>query len=182
MTTSRFTLGLGRVLADAESQEPLGFCRDDILAHLTEQIADGTGDDRYELRELLSSELPLSSDDGAHHGELLVATRADRVGGPLRRTEADRVIALVDAVGRSGKLSASFPFLHPRTVIAPPPCVNGPLRFGESHPLHDVFVVSAVAAGAYLDQLAGDVECFRRLLTLCADEKLPIAVVRDYTA
>jgi hypothetical protein len=178
MTTSRFSLGLAGVLADADAPAPRGFPRDDILSHLVDQIADETYNDNYELRELLSSDLPLSSDDGKQQGELLVMYRAEGVGGPMRREMADRVIALLEPIGRSGEITASFPFLWPRTVIVPPFCINGPLTFVEKHPLHGVWKISAVAVQANLDVLTGDVDRFRRLLSLCLEEKLPISVSR----
>lgn len=168
-----YALGLEPVLTASD------YPRDDILAHLVNAIADETLDDRYELRELLSSDLPMSSDDGSQKGELLVMMRADNVGSPLRRAEADRVIALVDAIGRTGTFEGTLAISGPgsrsdggqRIVIVPPFCINGPVNLGSHHPLHGVMKLSAVFAK---EHLAAD-EPVQRLLDLCISEKLPIS-------
>lgn len=168
----RFALGLDAVLPPDHA-----FLRDEILAHLVGAIVDETNESRYEARELLSSELPLASDDGEQQGELLVMMRSDNVGGPLPRAQADAVIARADAIGRQGELELPRQLYRPRTVICPPACTMGPIFVPETHPLWgarkmDVADALEIVRGVETQVDPSELARFRALLALCLGERL----------
>jgi hypothetical protein len=84
-----FSLGLGALLTNLESNEPGGFCRDELLFSLLDHGNIKTP--YYELREVLSADLPMVSGTAGEIGDLVVVARPG-VGGPLRPELAESLL------------------------------------------------------------------------------------------
>ncbi len=111
-----FTLGLWALFADQNDEQPGGYCRDELLFHVRDF---GRGlSPFYELREVLSANLPMASGSEADRGDLVVMS-GDGVGGPLPSAVAKHLLRIWDARPQRTTVRASPRKLDltPRAII-----------------------------------------------------------------
>ena len=171
-----YEVGLAGLLADPTDERPGGSYRDELLAHIAEELSTLVD---LEVREVLSAELPMASGSDDDVGDLLVMA-APGVGGPLEAAQASPVLAELARLGSRGTLPGRLWTIvgAPRAVLVPPWVPpRGVFTFKPPHPLAGVAWLNLVAVTQAVRQQAGDdpeVAHFLALMTFCAQEKLVV--------
>ena len=171
-------VGLAGAFADGT---PGSFCRDDVLFHVVNAVADGLGLDDYEVHEPMRAEWPLSYPLEQESGELVMMARSGDVGGPLPEADATRILARVAELGPSAELSGPVSLLLPmsRAVIVPAPALAGHFDFSPDHPLQGAAYFSVIDVLELLEKLvAADPAGAGRVLPfleLCREERVALS-------
>lgn len=169
-----YEVGLAGLLADPGDERPGGFYRDEILAHISDELSTMVD---LEVREVLSADLPMASGGDDDVGDLLVMA-APGVGGPLAPAAAAPVLAELARLGPRGTLPGRLWSIvgAPRAVLVPPWVPpRGVFSFRPPHPLAGVAWLNLVAVTHAVREQAGDDPAaahFLELMAFCAKEKL----------
>jgi len=170
-----FTLGLWALLADPTDEEPGGLCRDELLFSIRDFGRDLPH--YYELREVLSADLPMASGSEGDHGDLVVMS-GDGVGGPMPAAAAKHLLQAWDATPQRATVSASPDKLDltPRAIIVPDWFPETEIPAGR-HPFAGMCVANVVLVRDAVRAFARDDEAADAIamLTLCAVHGFVIA-------
>jgi hypothetical protein len=179
--TTLLSVGLAGAFTDPTAERAGRFCRDDVLFHVVDVVANLLSLDDYELREVLPATIPFSYPLEQETGEVVMMARSDNVAGPLAEPEATRILAELDALGREQSLDGPLSMLVPvgRAVVLPPPSLAGSFELGEEHPLSGAFYISVIDVLEILATLQElDPDGAKRvfeLLDFCRRERLPLS-------
>jgi hypothetical protein len=184
--SARYEVGLALLLTDRTDERPGGLCRDDLLFSVVDAVAGKLLLDDYELREVLSADLPMSCGSDDDRGDLVVMCRSDNVGGPLPEARAAPLRARLEELGPRGTLSDVIAAVVPMTkgLLLPPPCLTSRFAFNmPAHALNGLEHVNIVDVLKLLAPLreAGVPEAarFGALLDFCRAERFPVSVTKD---
>lgn len=163
-----FTLGLWALFADPSDEQPGGYCRDELLFHVRNF---GTAPARfYELREVLSADLPMASGSETDRGDLVVMA-GDGVGGPLLPAAAEHLLEVWDETPQRATVSAAAATLGltPRAIIVPDGYAATDIPAGR-HPFAGIRVTPVQSLRDAVRAVADDGEAADviAMLTLCA--------------
>ncbi len=169
-----FTLGLWALLPDPSDERPGGFYRDELLFHVRDQghaLAS-----YYELREVLSADLPMASGSDDDRGELVVIA-GDGVGGPLSPTTAEHLLRAWKRTPQRATVGASAAELEltPRAIVVPDVYRDAEFPATLKHPFAGMRVRSArLVRDAVRARGGGEVDAIA-MLTFCAVHGFVIA-------
>ncbi len=171
-----FTLGLSALLTDPADERPGGFYRDELLFHVRDQghaLAS-----YYELREVLSADLPMASGSDDDRGELVVIA-GDRIGGPLSPATAAHLLRAWQRTPQRATVAASAEALGltPRAIVVPDVYRDAEFPTTRSHPFAGLRVRSARLVRDAVRAIGGDeVDAAIAMLTFCAVHSFVVAV------
>jgi hypothetical protein len=179
---AKYAIGLALHLPDPRDEQPMGLCRDELLFTLVDRIAEqGVNEEVYELREVLSADLPMASGSDDDVGDLVVTAKSDNVGGPMRPERAAPLLAALTKIGTEGSIPDPLAKLVPadRAFLLPPYVLNTVGEYAADHIFHGVELRSLVDVlnilnAAPTPELAHAIELF----TFCRDNRFFVSFQR----
>ncbi|MBA3459484.1 MAG: hypothetical protein H0T46_05960 [Deltaproteobacteria bacterium] len=177
--STTFSLGLGALLSNPDDEKPGGYCRDELLFSLLDYGK--VQKPYYELREVLSADLPMASGSEGEVGELVVVARPG-VGGPLRPEIAEHLLRKWTRAPKSATVAAqpSKFDLADRSILVPEffPAIEVPKTspLGPATVSCPRVVRDAVRALAHQGDESAEVIA---MLTLCAVHGFVVCAVRS---
>lgn len=179
---AQYQVGLSLLLPVPTDEHPMGLCRDELLFSLVDRIAaQGVNDDPYELREVLSADLPMASGSDDDVGDLVVTARSDNVGGPMLPERAASLLEALAELGTHGELPDPSSKLIPadRAFLLPHYVLNTTGEFAESHIFHGVEFRGLVDVLKILeDAPLPELEHARKLFTFCRQNRFVVSFLR----
>ncbi len=168
---TRFGLGLSALLADPEDPRPGGFCRDEILFFPLDLAGEMLTAD-FELREVLSSDLPMASGSEDDMGDLVVIAKRG-CGGPLAPRVAVDLLRMWGRCPKVATIAASMSDLSlpGAAMLVPDPYPERRFPDGNRSPLGGVHVMTARGISAAVlahGFRGGEVDEARAMLRFCA--------------
>lgn len=177
--TVTFTLGLTALLADPSDEQPGGFCRDELLFHICDVGIELSP--TWEVREVLSADLPMASGSEDDRGDLVVIAAKDGVGGPLKPEAAAHLLRVHASTPNRATVDmpASSLGMPPRAILVPDRFMDTEFEAGK-HPFAGIGLRSARRVRDMLRASgAADLAAVTAMLNLCAVHGFVVAAVES---